>query len=239
MLVSVPPSPLTPIERSTVVDRLTDSLIDAVVAGRFAVGSPLPPERELAEHFEVNRTTLRQAVGRLEQIGLLTRRQGSGTVVHDPRQLSAPEVVGRIGTADEAAFVADLLEVREALAGLIGRRAAGSVTAAQRARLGELVEQIETAPRGRDRQLLELEFFAVLVDASGNRAIEVLMRWVEQVYGNLTLPSIAPAFADAGAVVADLRRLLEVHDQGGDLAEAMTAYARSTGVRLLAAVARR
>lgn len=232
----MPAAHLLPVDRSTVVDRLTDSLIDAVVTGRFDVGAPLPPERELAERFEVNRATLRQAVGRLEQIGLLTRRQGSGTIVCDPRKLTAPEVVGRIATADDAAFVADLVEVREALAEVIGRRAAGAITEARRAVLGALIDQIAEATTARERQLLELRFFAVLVDAAGNRAIEVLLRWVEQVYDTIALPSIAPAFADAAVVLGDLQRLLTVIDTGGDLAAGMVDYARATGARLVAAV---
>ena len=229
-------TPLAPVDRTTVVDRLTASLIDAVVRGRFRVGEPLPPERELADQLEVNRTTLRQAVGRLEQIGLVSRRQGSGTVVRDPHQLTAPEVVARMAAAGVASFVADLLEVREALAGVIGRRARGSVSPAQRDRLGVLVDEIETAPSGRDRQLLELAFFSVLVDAAGNRAIEVLLRWVEEVYENLALPSIEPAFEDAAEVAGGLAELLAVIDAGGDLEAALVDYARATGERLVAAV---
>lgn len=234
----MPPAPVAPLARSTVVDRLTESLIDAVVAGRFVVGEPLPPERDLAEQLEVNRATLRQAVGRLEQIGLVTRRQGSGTIVRDPAELTAPEVVGRMAAAGVASFVGDLLEVREALAGVIGRRAARAVSPEQRQQLGALVEQIESAPTGRDRQLLELAFFAVLVDASGNRAIEVLLRWVEQVYDNLTLPSVAPAFDDPGPLTDGLRRLLHAIDGDHDLELAMVDYARTSGERLLGAMKR-
>ncbi len=227
---------VAPVERSTVVDRLTASLIDAVVSGRFAVGRPLPPERDLADQLEVNRATLRQAVGRLEQIGLVTRRQGSGTVVRDPHQLTAPEVVGRLATAGVSSFIADLLEVREALAGVIGRRAAAQVTAEQRALLGTLVDQIEASDESRERQLLELAFFAVLVDAAGNRAIEVLLRWVEEVYDNSSLPSLAPAFADARPVVDGLHALIDEIDHGGDLEVALMDYARRSGQRLLTAV---
>ena len=229
---------MSPLVRSTVVDQLTESLIDAVVAGRFAVGEPLPPERDLAEQLEVNRATLRQAVGRLEQIGLVTRRQGSGTLVRDPAQLTAPEVVGRMAAAEVSSFLGDLLEVREALAAVIGRRASGSLTAEGRRSLGHLVEQIETSTTGRERQLLELAFFAVLVDAAGNRAIEVLLRWVAQVYDNLTLPDIASAFDDATVVSGALRRLLDAIDGGEDLAAALVDYARTSSERLMAAVPR-
>lgn len=230
-------SGLAPVGRETVVDRLTDTLIDAVIDGRLAVGGALPPERDLADALEVNRTTLRQAVARLEQIGLVARRQGSGTVVRDPRRLTAPEVVGRLAAAQRSAFLADLLEVREALAGVIGRRATGAVSADQLRSLRALVDEVDAAATGRERQLLELAFFTVLVEAAGNRAIEVLLRWVEEVYDNLTLPSIEPAFADGAAVASDLRQLLAVVESDGDLEAAMTAYARATGERLLAAAA--
>lgn len=232
-------APVSPFTRSTVVDQLTESLIDAVVAGRFAVGETLPPERELADQLEVNRATLRQAVGRLEQIGLVTRRQGSGTLVRDPAQLTAPEVVGRMAATEVSSFLGDLLEVREALAAVIGRRASNSLTADMRRSLGQLVEQIEASTTGRERQLLELAFFAVLVDAAGNRAIEVLLRWVAQIYDNLSLPAIASAFEDAAVVAGALRRLLDVIDNEGDLAAALVDYARTSSERLVGAVSQR
>ena len=232
----MPIAPLGPIGRETVVDRLTDSLIDAVIAGRFEIGAPLPAERDLAEALEVNRATLRQAVARLEQIGLVSRRQGSGTVVHDPGGLTAPEIVGRMAASEQAAFLADLIEVREALAGVIGRRAGHALTADHRRQLRSLVADVESASTARDRQLLELAFFAVLVEAAGNRAIGVLLQWVEAVYDNLALPSIEPAFAEPATVVTDLRALLGAIESGGDLEEAMTRYARSTGERLLASL---
>lgn len=233
----MPAAPVGPLDRSTVVDRLTTSLIDAVVDGRFAVGAPLPPERELAVDLDVNRATLRQAVGRLEQIGLVARRQGSGTIVQDPSLLTAPEIVGRLGATERSAFVADLLEVREALAGVIGHRAADVLTDEHRDQLAGLVRAIDEAATARERQLLELGFFAVLVQAAGNRAIAVLLQWVEQVYENLDLPSIEGAFADGTAVASRLRTLVDVIDDDGDLGSAMTAYARETASAIQAAVA--
>lgn len=227
----------TPIDRSTMVDRLTTSLIDSVILGRFPVGEPLPPERDLAAALDVNRATLRQAVGRLEQIGLVTRRQGSGTIVQDPELLTAPEVVGRIASDERTAFVADLLEVREALAGVIGRRAAGTLTDRQRLQLYQFVDAIEAADTARQRQVLELGFFAILVQAAGNRAIHVLLQWVERVYENLDLPSIESAFEDGPVLTHRLRTLLGRIEQG-DAAAAMTEYAHETGQAILDAAAR-
>lgn len=48
-------------------------------------GTALPAERELAQHYEVSRVTVRQAVGDLMLEGKLLRRQGSRTVVAPPK----------------------------------------------------------------------------------------------------------------------------------------------------------
>ena len=157
--------------------------------------------------------------------------------MQDPSLLTAPEIVGRLGATERSAFVADLLEVREALAGVIGHRAADVLTDEHRDQLAGLVRAIDEAATARERQLLELGFFAVLVQAAGNRAIAVLLQWVEQVYENLDLPSIEGAFADGTAVASRLRTLVDVIDDDGDLGSAMTAYARETASAIQAAVA--
>jgi NAD(P)-dependent dehydrogenase (short-subunit alcohol dehydrogenase family) len=54
-------------------------------AGEWAPGHRLPPERELCRELEVSRTTLRLALGELEQRGLVTRHQGRGTFVANAR----------------------------------------------------------------------------------------------------------------------------------------------------------
>lgn len=42
-------------------------------------GSPIPSERELAERYRVSRLTVRSAIGKLVEEGLLTRARGKGT----------------------------------------------------------------------------------------------------------------------------------------------------------------
>ncbi|GAB2966963.1 GntR family transcriptional regulator [Amycolatopsis acidiphila] len=42
-------------------------------------GSPIPSERELAERYTVSRLTVRSAIGKLVEEGLLTRARGKGT----------------------------------------------------------------------------------------------------------------------------------------------------------------
>ena len=54
-------------------------LEDLLVRGRYRIGDRIPPEAELMGSLGVSRATIRAAVGRLADRGLLVRRQGSGT----------------------------------------------------------------------------------------------------------------------------------------------------------------
>jgi len=71
------------IERKHAADGIYDQLAAAILRGDIAVGSALPPERELAEQFGVSRTIARQAVHRIAELGLVRVRQGGPTIVLD------------------------------------------------------------------------------------------------------------------------------------------------------------
>ncbi len=60
---------------------IAKTLEDEIRSGRWNVGDRLPIEPELCARFGVARQTLRQAVGVLEEQGLVERLQGSGTYV--------------------------------------------------------------------------------------------------------------------------------------------------------------
>lgn len=57
------------------------ALTEMIEVGELPSGSQLPPEGELAEKLGISRTTLREALGHLENYGLITRQQGRGTFV--------------------------------------------------------------------------------------------------------------------------------------------------------------
>lgn len=56
-------------------------LTNAVLANEYPIGSQLPPEAELCEQLDACRHTIREALRILEQAGLISRRQGSGSLV--------------------------------------------------------------------------------------------------------------------------------------------------------------
>ena len=58
-----------------------ERILEQIVSGQLAEGIRLPPEVELARAFDVSRSTLRQALGRLQADGLIVSRRGSGSYV--------------------------------------------------------------------------------------------------------------------------------------------------------------
>ena len=60
---------------------------------RYKQGERLPSEDELCREFGASRITIRQAVGRLVDLGHVTRRRGSGTFVSARHEERPPETV--------------------------------------------------------------------------------------------------------------------------------------------------
>jgi GntR family transcriptional regulator len=77
--------PDAPIDRASPVPfyfQLAELLEQEIASGRLARGSRIPSETELCDRFRLSRTTVRQALARLEQRGLIERHKGHGTFVH-------------------------------------------------------------------------------------------------------------------------------------------------------------
>ena len=61
--------------------QLAEQLRAGIADGSYPPGKKIPSENELARTLSVSRQTVRQAIGTLENEGLLTRVRGSGTFV--------------------------------------------------------------------------------------------------------------------------------------------------------------
>jgi DNA-binding GntR family transcriptional regulator len=62
-------------------EQVAEALIAEIRARRIGIGDTLPGELELTERFGVSRHTVREALRKLEELGLIDRQQGVGTVV--------------------------------------------------------------------------------------------------------------------------------------------------------------
>jgi len=61
--------------------KVTRDITEQISNGRFPVGSYLPNEADLCTHYDVSRTTVREALRQLSDQGLVEKRHGVGTMV--------------------------------------------------------------------------------------------------------------------------------------------------------------
>lgn len=113
-----------------------------LVAGDF--GDQFPTEEELVEEYEVSRGTVRQALLRLRDDGLLTSRRGRGTFVVDPSHLdetpgisSLALTLRALGVVESSVVRAQELRQAGAVADHLGLRPHDPVVYLERLRLGD------------------------------------------------------------------------------------------------------
>ena len=67
--------------RVTKCDFVTERLKEMIITGVYKTGEKLPNESTLCEQFNVSRITVREALKKLNMMGILDIRQGKGTFV--------------------------------------------------------------------------------------------------------------------------------------------------------------
>lgn len=104
-------------------ERLRNALTAVLDSGAIAPGESLPSEREMAERLDVSRSTLRQGLKDLAQLGLVATRPGAGTVVVG----RIPKALSRLSGFSEDMHLRGLLpssRVLECTIGQVGADAA-------------------------------------------------------------------------------------------------------------------
>jgi len=144
-------------------------------------GDPLPTETELANQFGVNRSTVREALRRLESSGLVGRDSGAKRLrVTRPGHADTASRVSRALTLDEVTFI----ELWEAMLAVAPRTAALAAARANEEALGALEADSAAveAARGSEAAVAGVvSFFGRLAAASGNRVLMLAMQPVSRL----------------------------------------------------------
>jgi len=147
--------------------RVSGDLQERIGSGEFPLGGRLPPERELANFYNVSRPTIREAIIALEVDGMVSVRQGSGVYViaRQPR-------TGIAGETDIGPF--ELLEARRAIESEACALAASQIDPAQVQQLDALVEEMRGDNLGNDiahSEQVDRRFHSLIAQAGGNSAM--------------------------------------------------------------------
>ena len=145
--------------------------IERLILKQLNPGDKLPGERELAEILGVSRSSIRDAIRRLELIGLVQPRQGAGTVV---REISQEALVTPLSNviANKRQLVSELLDFRRMLEPPLAARAARNASAGEIAEMEEILRRQGKKVRQGEAAIEEdSEFHYRIAMASGNSVV--------------------------------------------------------------------
>lgn len=129
---------------------IVDQIKECFLNGELQPGEKLPTERELASRFKVSRTSVREALRKLEIERFIEIRQGSGSFIKALENHTLGEELSTAVTKTEKKILYEMLELRQAIevecAFLAARRATS-----------EDLERISTALEMMDRVKNDVE----------------------------------------------------------------------------------
>lgn len=203
----------TPSVNATASEQLAKRLRAAIFEGEWLAGDRLPTEREFAEAHKVSRHVVREALKRLQAIGLVAIRRGSGCYVNDVHLMGGMELLEDMLTGDDGRLdldlVGDIFEFRAHIA-----REAIRLAALRRS--DDEVRQLEDAVRERRSAYSDVDrlseintrIFRLLAAAAGNRVYQLafnsLGRILVRIRQHVPLEVVNPAGPQE-----DLERIVE------------------------------
>jgi GntR family transcriptional repressor for pyruvate dehydrogenase complex len=174
-------------------DRIAAGLREDILRGRYRPGQRLPAERELASRLSVNRGSIREALKKLEQLGLVEIRRGDGAHVRHLHEASVELVRDLLagGGRVDRRVLEEVLDVHEMLlvgaAALAVERLPQAALERARALVADLAEPEQNAFD-----------FHVRVEALVEIAAEANGHLVLRLFRNIFRPAILAALREIG-----------------------------------------
>jgi DNA-binding FadR family transcriptional regulator len=214
-----------PIRRASLVDEIVTRVQKEILDGRWVPGQALPPERELAERWGVNRTSLKYALVRMEEVGLIRTKHGVGSIVQDVARDGGADLLKYLVGPEEQPdllFLREILESRVYIAGAFAALAARRRTKKDIVELTGILEELaKKISDSAEAQRIENLFMRALARAGQNRVFVFVTNSVSAAY-KLDLATYAEPFRDGPWLERELRAILDAVVEGD---EATARYA--------------
>ena len=156
-------------------DQAVGAIMRLLTSGELGPGDRLPPERDLALHLGLSRSTVREAIRGLEMMRVLQVRHGEGIFV---TSLDAPLLLEATGFAMRLMRdheVVDLLELRAILEGAAAGLASARMTDEQRRTLLSRLEELDAATTADELLEADIAFHACIAAGAGNVVLASLL----------------------------------------------------------------
>ncbi|MET9085431.1 FadR/GntR family transcriptional regulator [Streptomyces sp. NPDC004237] len=207
--------------------RVLDTLGPAITAGEYPPGSVLRTD-ELAQHFQVSRSVMREAVRVLESMHLVESRRRVGVTVRLKAEWNVydPQVIRwRLAGADRPHQLRSLTVLRSAIEPVAAGLSARHATPEQCAELTECALGMVANSRGHRLEAYlvhDMAFHRVILAASGNEMFARLADVVAEVLAGRTHHEVMFEDPDPAAVTLHVQVAEAVREGDATRAEQLT-----------------
>lgn len=166
------------VKPTSISDAVAEEIKQRILTGDLIAGNKLPPERELAEQFNVSRPSIREAINKLQAKGIVRKVPGGGNYITDDIGASFADPLLELFANDKNASF-DILELRFAVEALSAYFAAKRATKAQLDNIQkkyDILIQAHKHPIAEEEAKADVAFHMAIAEASNNPAIVHLMR---------------------------------------------------------------
>jgi DNA-binding FadR family transcriptional regulator len=200
---------MKPVKRTSLVDTVAERLRALISEGHLGPGDRLPTEADLVEQLQVSRTVLREAVGRLEAMGLLSVRGPRGMFVGDPGSLMSCVKLVRSAMTVSPRELVKFTEFRRAIECDAVRSATTRATPGDLVELAALCEEIRRQDLDPAAAFqIDLRFHRKLLELAGNEVMNNVMDVVRE-FVMASIVECAPYRRDPEKTYAGHRAILD------------------------------
>jgi GntR family transcriptional regulator, transcriptional repressor for pyruvate dehydrogenase complex len=162
--------PIRPLQQRGHTDHMVSSIMSMIEQGILKEGDVLPPERELAQQFNVGRNTLREAIKVLEIYGVVDRAPRLGTVI---RRANLDHIVGIAfaGMQITPEVFEDIQGYRSLIEMGIAPAVVERVTNEDLSRLDMLIDRMAATSDLSEQAQWDYAFHLALVSLAGNAVL--------------------------------------------------------------------
>ena len=164
------------IARQTTADLVVERITQVIRERNLSAGERLPGEHELVEQLRVSRPVLREALARLQSMGLIDIRRGRGTFVGNATSLANCVRLLRSAVTISPQELRSYAELRSAIEVQAARQAAERATDDDIAELAAFVRRLDDDDLPYPEALeLDFQFHRKVLEAAGNPLMQNLM----------------------------------------------------------------
>ena len=191
------------LETKTKCDQIVEEMLSKILKGEYKENEVLPPESYFVDYFGVSRVTIRESFKKLNTLGVVTIRQGKGTIVNKVSLgiLMKPQYSAII--FDEY-NVEQIYDVRIILESGIAGLAAKNSTEENAEALRQLVIKMDNECKRRDNAAfskLDIQFHGMIVDIADNEVLKTMYQTISDIIGRYieTINVLSPDIVERSA----------------------------------------